>query len=802
MENFYWLGQIQPPERQLVGDKAFYLNQLVLLGYPIVPGFVVSATMLREFWHTYDWLEPLFAELPDSSLHLNVDESHQLSTLAQQIRHEIIAAPLPPALLEALEPAGKLLQAPVLIFRPSVTLPSTSAAISSLKISGLLESHLCRCEPEEMAIALKRTWAELFRARSLFYWHRQGIELQQINLGVLVQPLWPALISGEVQASSTAIEIKATWGLGKSIKLGEVLPDSYQLNPHTGAVQLQRLGSKTIAYDLADPADSSEDILLSPASNCLKLYMLSNEQQNQYALQNPYLKELSELIQKVSAELGSACVLEWGVFKGNEVSQPQVYLTQVYPDGREEDVENTRWLVEDQLPIHVPQATVSNTAIKGMPASAGQVTAPAQVITNLHENTEAMPPGRILIASSILPDWLPLLKQAAGVVAEQGGMTSHGAILARELGIPAVVGAAGVTQLIQTGELVFIDGDKGEISRFREQNHQEINQNYQELKMNTEPSVSPSSILSSSFSTPLATQLFVNLSQPSSIEQVAGLPVDGVGLVRSELMLIEVLENQHPRQWLQKGASEELVAKITAQLSQFAQAFSPRPVFYRSLDLRSDEFQSLLGAEVGAEVNPTLGIHGTFSYLLEPELFELELQALVKLQNAGYTNVNLILPFVRSVEEFIFCRQRVEKAGLTRQKSFQLWLMAEVPSVLFLLPDYVKAGLQGISIGTNDLTQLLFAADRHNPQMAAAFNEQHPAVMRAVQHLIGLAKQAGIPCSFCGGAPARYPELIDQLVQWGIRSLSVEPRAIETTYMALARAEQRLLLEAARHQLK
>ncbi|MBD2043830.1 putative PEP-binding protein [Microcoleus sp. FACHB-672] len=802
MENLYWLGQIQPPERKLIGEKAFYLNQLMRLGYPIVPGFVVSATALQEFWHTYDWLEPLFAELPHSSLHLNVDESHQLSALAQRIRHEIITAHLPPAMFEALEPAGKLLQAPVLIFRPSVTLPSLQANASSLKISGLLESHVCRCEPEQMAIALKRTWAELFRARSLFCWHRLGIELQQISLGVLVQPLWPAIVSGEVQADLGAIEIQATWGLGKSIKLGEVVPDSYQLNPHTGVVQIQRLGSKTIAYDLIDPSDPTEDVLSSHASDCLKLYMLSTEQQNQYALQHPYLKELIELIQRVSVELGSACVLEWTLCNGKDVSQPQLYLTQAYPDGRDEDIQKTSWLEGNHLPVNLPPTNFSNTAIKGVPASAGQATAPAQVIASLNENIEAMPPGRILIASVILPDWLPLLKQAAGVVAEQGGMTSHGAILARELGIPAVVGAAGVTQLIQTGELVFIDGDKGEIYRLSEQHNQEFGLNNQELRMNSQPSHSLCSGLHSSFSTPLATQLFVNLSQPSSIEQLAGLPIDGVGLVRSELMLIEVLENQHPRQWLQKGATEEFVEKITAQLSQFARAFSPRPVFYRSLDLRSDELQSLVGADAGEEVNPTLGVHGTFSYVLDPGLFDLELQALAKLHQAGHTNVNLILPFVRSVEEFTFCRQRVEKAGLTQQKSFQLWLMAEVPSVLFLLPDYVKAGLQGISIGTNDLTQLLLAADRQNPQMAAAFDEHHPAVMRAVQHLIELAKQAGIPCSFCGGTPARYPDLIDQLVQWGIRSISVEPKAIESTYTALARAEQRLLLNAARHQLQ
>ena len=197
-----------------------------------------------------------------------------------------------------------------------------------------------------------------------------------------------------------------------------------------------------------------------------------------------------------------------------------------------------------------------------------------------------------------------------------------------------------------------------------------------------------------------------------------------------------------------------------------------------------------------------LGQRGTFSYLRNPALFDLELRALAAVQQSGYTNLHLILPFVRTVEEFSFCRRRVEQAGLTQVASFQLWIMAEVPSVIFLLPQYVKAGVQGFSIGTNDLTQLLLGVDRNQGQMAAAFDERHPVVMQAIAQIIQLASQANIPCSICGQAPALYPELIDSLVQLGITSISVELDAVERTYTAIKRAEQRLLVEAARLQLK
>lgn len=410
---------------------------------------------------------------------------------------------------------------------------------------------------------------------------------------------------------------------------------------------------------------------------------------------------------------------------------------------------------------------------------------------------DTLPSRVILVAPAIALDWLPLLQQAAGIVTEQGGLTSHCAILARELGIPAVVSVANATQLLQTGESLLLDGDRGEIYR--------VSQSQDSRVRSEEYDQAHSSLLTSTV--PIATQLLVNLSQPSLLERVKGLPVDGVGLVRSELMALTILQGQHPKMWLQQGRQAELIDLWQAQISQFASAFAPRPVFYRSLDWRSHEFQSLTDGSLLAasassrETNPMLGQRGTFSYVKDSTMFELELAALAAVQQSGYTNLHLLLPFVRTVEEFSFCRRLVEQVGLTQAAQFQLWIMAEVPSILFLLPQYVKAGVQGISIGTNDLTQLLLGVDRDQGELAAAFDERHPVVTQAIAQIIQLARQANIPCSICGQAPALYPELIDSLVRWGITSISVEPEAVERTYVAIARAEQRLLLETARRQV-
>ncbi|UBF29466.1 hypothetical protein K9N68_04485 [Kovacikia minuta CCNUW1] len=284
----------------------------------------------------------------------------------------------------------------------------------------------------------------------------------------------------------------------------------------------------------------------------------------------------------------------------------------------------------------------------------------------------------------------------------------------------------------------------------------------------------------------------VNLSQPESLERLKNLPIDGVGLLRSELLAIGLFNQHHPNLWLQPEQGAEFVTRLAESLCQFAAALLPRPVYYRSLDFRSHEFRELPGGEtIPREINPMLGMRGTFSYMVNPALFDLELAALAQVQQSGYQNIHLMLPFVRTVEEFRFCHQRILQAGLKRCAQFQLWMMAEVPSVLFLVPEYVQAGVQGISIGTNDLTQLLLGVDRDNQQMATAFEERHPAVKAAIAHLIQQAKQAGIPCSICGQAPSRYPDLVEDLVHWGINSISVELDAVETTYEAILRAEDR-----------
>jgi pyruvate,water dikinase len=745
VEKIYWLEQIQSSKHTLVGTQALQLSQLLQGGYPVKPGFVVtqvwqefsarlfSSTEMTQLLHTY--------------LHLDVDDWQQLQQVAQKFRQAIHKFSVVD-LSHAIATAANSWQTPI-IFHPELLLQDTQHRYKELPAQ--VSSH----HPEAIAQKLLRIWSQLFSAKSLFYWRHTGIDIRQLDIAVLVQPLHNAIASGVLKCQFAQIEIQATYGLGLAMTRGEVIPDSYLIS--NGVVRSQ-LGNKTIAYGVAElplPPEFTHFLSLSHQDE-LQVYLLNGQQ---YALKEQELQQLIRLGQELST-IQPAVAYEWTFEFTAEA--PQLLITQCH---------------------HLPsEQSPDLSMLQGLAAAPGRSIAPAYVI-NSQQKLLHLPPGVIIVAVTIAPDWLPLLQHAAGFITERGGLTSHSAILARELGIPAMVSVSRATQIIHTNDLIDLDGSRGEIRLGQQQQRSPLKERHLSWKRQRSQPSHTSTV-------PIATQIFVNFSQPHLLDEVP-IPIDGLGLLRSEMMLLNMLEKEHLQTWLPQH-KQQLIARWQECISQFVKAFAPKPVFYRSLDWRSPEFRLLS--------NSVFGCDNVVSYLQDPTLFDLELTVLAAVRQSGYNNIHLILPFIRTVEEFVFCRQRVEQVGLTQSSQFQLWIMAEVPSVLFLLPEYVKAGVQGVSIGTNDLTELLLGVDR-DLELTTAFDARHPVVMRAIAQIILQAKQARIPCSICGQAPVLYPEIIDSLVRWGITAISVEADAVEQTYNAIARAEQRLLLENARHQL-
>ncbi|MGK7929716.1 MAG: putative PEP-binding protein [Spirulina sp.] len=771
MPDLLWLDRIQPSQRALVGEKAFVLSQLLQQGHAIPPGFAIATPTWQQFLAIPGESKPILTDLSGSSLHIDTRDYRALQRLTRNICQDIQTISLPEPWLEEFLVAARQFSTRALILRPSLAISRDSHH----PIRGILRSQPCWCEPRYFENALKQLWSELFRAKSLFYWQRAGIDLERIQMAVLVQPLEDAIASGRVIATRTQWHIEATQGLGYTWTQGEAQLANYLVNPATGSIEVKRSGRQTRTCQIAKKAMTA---------NCLEYRTLPEDEQDNEVLDRETLAQIITLAQKIQSAKTHNFSWEWVLSRGK--TSTQLYLVQ--------------WDEEEEVSAAIAPPH-SLPLVTGVSASPGRAIAPVRVLGSPDDANQNIPVGEILVAKTLESSWFPLLDGAAGLAIEQGNLTSHGAILARELGIPALVGAIDATQLLETGELVLIDGTQGKIYSAEGEN------NYQS------PVTSDALSLPKSHQSPvreergvgeinpserpfIATQLLVNLSQPSSFQRASGLPVDGVGLVRSELMMLGLLQSQPLTWWLRH--QQELISELAQRLYQLAELFAPRPIFYRSTDWRSPEFP-LLDPSPPPALNPLMGVRGTHTYRIAPALFEAELAALKQVREK-WENLHLILPFVRSLEEFLAARRQVEDAGLLQWSSFQLWIMAEVPSVIWLLPEYVRAGVRGIAIGTNDFIQLLLGTDREHPQLGQFYNESHPAVAAALEMLIRRARQEGIPCSLCGQAVVRSPQLIDRLIEWGITAISVELEAVEPTYKAIARAERRLLLEGKRQE--
>jgi pyruvate,water dikinase len=379
--------------------------------------------------------------------------------------------------------------------------------------------------------------------------------------------------------------------------------------------------------------------------------------------------------------------------------------------------------------------------------------------------------GDILVSEMTTPDFVPAMKRAAAIVTDRGGRTAHAAIVSRELGIPCVVGTKEATKVLKDGQIITVDGSSGNIYEGQ-------------VALKEEQKVYDESLKTK-------TRVYVNLAQPELAESVAKRNVDGVGLLRAEFMIAQI--GEHPRYMLEEKRGDEFVEKLSDGIGIFARAFHPRPVVYRTTDFRTNEYRDLKGGQKyeGVEENPMLGYRGVLRYNTDSDVFKLELEAIKKVREK-YKNLWVMLPFVRTVSGLLQTKKMMEEEGLVRSDDFKLWMMVEVPSNVLLIEKFLTAGVDGVSIGSNDLTQLVLGADRDNERLAETFDERDEAVMVALERVITAAKAMGVTSSICGQAPSVYPELTEKLVEWGITSVSVSPDMIGVTRDIIAKAEERL----------
>jgi len=426
--------------------------------------------------------------------------------------------------------------------------------------------------------------------------------------------------------------------------------------------------------------------------------------------------------------------------------------------------------------------------LRGLAAAPGVAAGTVRVLTTPAEG-KRLQPGEVLVAPMTNPDWVPTIRRAVALVTDGGGMTCHAAIVARELGVPCVVGTRTATTTLADGELVTVDGSRGTV--------------YEGVLAQPQATHAPQTVAGTPTAPmsveALATRIYVNLAMAEHAEEVAAMPVDGVGLLRAEFMITDALGGVHPRELLARGGRAQFLDAMSSSLLRITRAFAPRPVVYRTIDFRTNEFRGLEGGEAyePVEANPMIGYRGCYRYVREPDLFALELELLARVREET-PNLHLMIPFVRTRWELEACLEAVDASPLGHQRGLHRWVMAEVPSIVYRIPEYAAMGIDGVSIGSNDLTQLMLGVDRDSEVCADLFDESDAAVLDAIARIVGACKRAGITSSLCGQAPSNNPDFAAHLVHFGIDSISVNPDAADRTRRVVAAAERRLLLDAAR----
>ena len=757
------------------------ISQLHAKGVRVPTGFATTAYAFNEFLGHNDLGKRIEVELEN----LDVNDVNKLAKVGKTIRKWIIETPFPADLNQAIIENYKLLtknSAKGTTF--AVRSSATAEDLPDASFAGQQESFLNIEGIENIKHAVKEVFASLYNDRAISYRVHKGFIHADVAISAGVQQMVRSDqgCSGVMFTIDTesgfrdVVFITASYGLGETVVQGAVNPDEFYvhkplLRQGKPAIVRKSIGSKKIKMIFSDDTK---------AGLSTKTIDVAESEANQYCISDEDILELARYADTIESHYQCPMDIEWG----KNGLDGKMYILQARPETVKSQAQSgtdTYKLLETGKAIVAGRAVTQKIGV-----------GPVRVVSDPSE-MHTVQPGDILVADMTDPNWEPVMKRASALVTNRGGRTCHAAIIARELGIPAIVGSVNATELLNDGDLVTVACSEGEtgIVYQGELNYEVTTENNGEL---CEPPV----------------KIMMNVGNPDMAFTFAQIPNHGVGLARLEFVINNMI-GIHPKAIINyqampadiqkainyrargyKNPKDFYVEKIAEGVATIAAAFYPNPVIVRLSDFKSNEYKKLIAGDIYEpdEENPMIGFRGAARYISEEfqECFALECEAMKKVRNVmGLTNVQLMIPFVRTVSEATNVIQLMSQLGLKRgENELKIIMMCEVPSNAIIADEFMQH-FDGFSIGSNDLTQLTLGMDRDSGILADGFDERNPAVTKLIEMAILSAKKSKKYIGICGQGPSDHPDFANWLVKQGITSLSLNPDTVISTWKNLTK---------------
>ncbi len=743
----------------IAGGKGANLGELTQAGIPVPPGFVVTAETYEKFMED-SGINDKVLDILDQ---IDINDTKALQAAAEEIKSIIIETPIPDDMVMFIKEAYNQLCQRVGEEDTDVAIRSSATAedLPEASFAGQQDTFLHVSGDEEVIEYIRKCWASLFEARAIFYREENNFEHSKVLIAVVVQKMAIADKAGVMFTvnPSTGEEIaliEGSWGLGEAVVSGDVTPDNYQVDKTNNEIINVTISDKKVMYT---NDESGTSVKVNVPENLRMERVLSDDE----------LIELTEMGKRVQAHYGEPMDTEWAFERDN------LFLLQARPITT----------LDSDAPAADDDAGVEGEVlVRGLGASPGIATGNVKIVLDIDE-LDKIEEGDVMVTTMTTPDMVPAMRRASGIVTDEGGVTCHASIISRELGIPCVVGTGDATKTLKENTGVTLDGKKGLV--------------FEGIKK-VEAEAPQATAVAAEAPILTVTEVKANVSMPEAAERAAATGADGVGLLRTEHLMLTA--GIHPGKFIADGREDELINTIAENVQIVADAFYPKPVWYRTLDAPTDEFITLEGGENEPEEhNPMLGWRGIRRELDQPEILKCEFKAIKKLHEQGYTNIGIMIPLSQSPSELIQAKALCSEVGLEPHKDVDFGMMVEIPAAALTIEDYLAIGVDFVSLGTNDLTQYTLAVDRNNEFVAKHYTEEHPAVMKLIERTIKKCAEAGVTCSICGQAGS-VPHIVEKLVKFGITSVSSNADAVAEVRKTVARAEQKIILEAARKRLE